>query len=132
MACGDVVLFHGRLLHKGSRCVGRRRRASVPVVATPRRVPPGCFRVWCYVDLEFRVTRGRSPADQTAFRHVLASHYIPRSYGFWPPLWVRPPPPPLSPPFSVRPPPLFVPPPPSLVLPLPLKRQRRDDRNHFS
>ena len=93
MACGDVVLFHGRLLHKGSRCVGRRRRASVPVVATPRRVPPGCFRVWCYVDLEFRVTRGRSPADQTAFRHVLASHYIPRSYGFWPPLWVRPPPP---------------------------------------
>jgi ectoine hydroxylase-related dioxygenase (phytanoyl-CoA dioxygenase family) len=44
---GDCVLFHGRLLHTGSK-----------------------------------------PADLGAFRHVLASHYIPKSYGFWPPLWV--------------------------------------------
>jgi hypothetical protein len=44
---GDVVLFHGRLLHKGSR-----------------------------------------PRDPRKFRHVLANHYIPQSFLFWPPLWV--------------------------------------------
>jgi hypothetical protein len=44
---GDCVLFHGRLLHTGSK-----------------------------------------PADLGAFRHVVASHYIPKSYGFWPPSWV--------------------------------------------
>ena len=27
-------------------------------------------------------------AEERATRHVLANHYIPRSFSFWPPLWL--------------------------------------------
>lgn len=56
---GDVVIFHGRLLH---------------------RTGPTLFQEADKNQI------GKDAASCT--RHVLANHYIPKSFQFWPPLWL--------------------------------------------
>ena len=57
---GDVVIFHGRLMHRTG--------------PTPRH--------------EDDANEASSKVTTSSTRHVLANHYIPQSFQFWPPLWL--------------------------------------------
>ena len=76
---GDVVYFHGRLLHRTGPTLGTTDGAlPAPIRGFSRQRP-----------LRLHLNDPRLVhAEERATRHVLANHYIPRSFSFWPPLWL--------------------------------------------